>query len=104
MRAPVCPVCEKAIPRSTVDNTAPFTCPHCDEPLKAVRRPGFVGGWVITAFATVIAWTYHFGSVTQLALELGIVLVVVLLSFASNRIFGFELEPVGRIPLGGLHD
>ena len=104
MRLTACPVCEKTIPAAVLDDARPFSCPHCSELLRAIRRPGFTGGWIVQIVLLVITFTYRisFAKVLALAVVLGAGIAV--LNFALNRLMGFELEPVGRIPLGGLED
>ena len=104
MRATACPVCEKPIPAAALDDVRPFSCPHCSELLRAIRRPGFIGGWFVHAYLSLLALTYGFGFTKELTFAVGAGLIIGLLNVVLNRLMGFELEPVGRIPLGGLED
>ena len=104
MRSSVCPVCEKAIPADVVTDARAFQCPHCKEMLRALRRPGVTGGWIVHIVFLVLLFTYRIDFLKQLALAAAIGLSIGVINFALNRMIGFELEPVGRIPLGGLED
>ena len=104
MKASACPVCEAIVPAESLSELEPFNCPHCDEPLRAVRRPGSTGWWAVNVFVIVLVMTYRLGFIVQLALAVGMGVLIALLNFILNRLLGYELEPVGRIPLGGLND
>ena len=101
MRPATCPVCSHEITPDTITAPEPFACPACGELLKTVRRPSEPGHWVLVGIALVIGLQRGFGWRGWLATFLMIPIAVGVLNSLLDWLLGYELEPVGRMPLGG---
>ena len=102
MRAPACPLCGDIVRVELITTPEPFECPHCSELLAVVRRPAHAGVWVIVAFVVTLSLHRRFTFFGLLGAIFLVPVAIGLLNFAFDRIFGYELEPVGRVPLGDL--
>ena len=107
VRPPTCPVCARDIPVDRVKMFRQFRCPYCGELIqeKPLAGPGGVGR-ILTASAVVLLFlTGRIGWFGYAAACLvGVPLLIAVVHALVVRVFGYTLEPAGRLPLGELVD
>ena len=88
----------------TTGPTVIFKCPHCDEPLRVLARGAGAGQWVVMAFALVVAFEGRFGWPALMATLLAVPVGIALANLLLGKLLGYDVEPVGRVSLGGFGD
>ena len=101
MKEPPCPVCGQAISLQVVDTFRPFRCPHCHELLREERLgTSHVSAALLNGFALLLFLTGRVGWIGYLLILPTLLVVVSLSHTLAVRVFGYALEPVGRVGLG----
>ena len=101
MRPPNCPICSEEIAVEAIGPLDGFPCPNCDELVRTVLYGGGTSSRVVMiAFIVVVCAERGLGWREFLGGLLLVPVAIALLNAVLNRVFGYQLEPVGRIGLG----
>ena len=102
---PPCPVCGQPISLQAVDTFRAFRCPHCHELLREERLgTSNVSATLLSGFALLLFLTGRVGWIGYLLILPTLLVIVSFSHTLAVRVFGYALEPVGRVGLGESDD